>query len=79
MGLAHQPSSTMDNRSILIEELSATPDAIVSEVLSFLRYLKFKDSGVDIEDLIDSHELRQAMARSEGFITPEELLAARPL
>jgi hypothetical protein len=76
---AHQPSSIMDNRSILLEELSATPDAIVSEVLSFLRYLKFKDSGVDIEDLIDSNELRHAMHNSEGFITPEELLAARPI
>jgi hypothetical protein len=69
----------MDNRSILLEELSATPDAIVSEVLNFLRYLKLKNSGVDIEDLIDSNALRQAMATSEGFITVEELLAARPI
>jgi hypothetical protein len=69
----------MDNRSILLEELAATPDTIVAEVLNFLRYLKLKDSGVDIEDLIDSNELRQAMASSEGFITPEELLAARPI
>ena len=69
----------MDNRSILLEELSATPDAIVSEVLNFLRYLKFKESDRDIEDLIDSNELRQAMSSSEGFITAEELLAIRPI
>jgi hypothetical protein len=69
----------MDNRSLLLEELSATPDAIVLEVLNFLRYLKLKDSGVDVEDLIDSNELRQAMASSEGFITAEELLAVRPI
>jgi hypothetical protein len=69
----------MDNRSLLLEELSATPDAIVLEVLNFLRYLKLKDSGVDIEDLIDSNELRQAMASSEGFITAKELLAARSI
>jgi hypothetical protein len=69
----------MDNRSLLLEELSATPDAIVLEVLNFLRYLKLKDSGIDIEDLIDSNELRQAMASSEGFITAKELLAARSL
>jgi hypothetical protein len=69
----------MDNRSLLLEELSATPDAIVLEVLNFLRYLKLKDSGVDVEDLIDSNELRQAMASSEGFITAKELLAARSI
>jgi hypothetical protein len=69
----------MDNRSLLLEELSATPDAIVLEVLNFLRYLKLKDSGIDIEDLIDSNELLQAMASSEGFITAKELLAARSL
>jgi hypothetical protein len=69
----------MDNRSILLEELSTTPDAIVSEVLNFLRYLKLKNSGIDIEDLIDSNELRQAMLDSEGFITADELLAARPM
>ena len=69
----------MNNRSILIEELSSTPDAIVSEVLNFLRYLKYKDSDRDIDDLIDSNELRQAMINSEGFITADELLAARPI
>jgi len=69
----------MDNRSILLEELSSAPDAIVSEMLDFLRYLKFKESNIDVEDLKDSNELRQAMINSEGFITVEELLAARPI
>jgi putative addiction module component (TIGR02574 family) len=32
-----------------------------------------------LEDLLDSNQLRQAMLNSEGFITTEELLAARPI
>ncbi len=69
----------MNDRALLIQEISATSDDMVAEVLNFLRYLKIKNAGIDIEDLIDSNELRQAMATSEGFITPEELLAIRPL
>ncbi len=69
----------MDNRSLLLQEISAAPDTIVGEVLNFLRYLKIKDSGIDIEDLIDSNELRNAIATSEGFITIDELISVRPL
>jgi len=69
----------MDNRSLLLQEISAAPDTIVGEVLNFLRYLKIKDSGIEIEDLIDSNELRSAMATTEGFITIEELISVRPL
>ena len=69
----------MDNRSLLLQEISAAPDTIVGEVLNFLRYLKVKDSGIDINDLIDSNELRSAMESSEGFITIDELISARPL
>jgi len=69
----------MDNRSLLLQEISAAPDTIVGEVLNFLRYLKIKDSGIDIEDLIDSNELRSAMVTSEGFITIDELICVRPL
>jgi prevent-host-death family protein len=32
-----------------------------------------------MEDALDSAALRQAMATSEGFVTIEELLAARPV
>jgi prevent-host-death family protein len=32
-----------------------------------------------LEDALDSAALRQAMATSEGFVTIEELLAARPV
>jgi putative addiction module component (TIGR02574 family) len=32
-----------------------------------------------LEDLLDSNKLRQAMLNSEGFITSEELLAARQI
>ncbi len=59
----------MDNRSLLLQEILAAPDTIVGEVLNFLRYLKIKDSGIDIEDLIDSNELFSARVTSEGFIT----------
>jgi hypothetical protein len=69
----------MNNRALLLQEISATSDDMIAEVLNFFRYLKIKDSGIDIEDLIDSNELRQAMTKSEGFITPEELLTIRPL
>ncbi len=69
----------MDNRSLLLQEISAAPDTIVGEVLNFLRYLKVKDSGIDIDDLIDSNELRSAMESSEGFITIDELISVRPL
>ena len=69
----------MDNRSLLLQEISAALDTIVGEVLNFLRYLKIKDSGIDIEDLIDSNELRNAIATSEGFITIDELISVRPL
>ena len=69
----------MDNRSLLLQEISAALDTIVGEVLNFLRYLKIKDSGIDIEDLIDSNELRNAMVTSEGFITIDELISVRPL
>jgi hypothetical protein len=69
----------MDNRSLLLQEISAAPDTIVGEVLNFLRYLKIKDSGIEIENLIDSNELRSAMATTEGFITIEELISVRPL
>lgn len=69
----------MDNRSLLLQEISAAPDTIVGEVLNFLRYLKIKDSGIDIEDLIDSNELRNAMVTSEGLITIDELISVRPL
>jgi hypothetical protein len=69
----------MNNRALLLQEISATSDDMIAEVLNFLRYLKVKDAGIDIEDLIDSNELRQAMLNSEGFITPEELLTIRSL
>ena len=69
----------MDNRSLLLQEISAALDTIVGEVLNFLRYLKIKDSGIDIEDLIDSNELRNAMVTSEGLITIDELISVRPL
>jgi hypothetical protein len=69
----------MNNRALLLQEISATSDDMIAEVLNFLRYLKVKDAGIDIEDLIDSNELHQAMINSEGFITPEELLTIRPL
>ena len=32
-----------------------------------------------MEDALDSAALKQAMAKSEGFVTIEELLAARPV
>lgn len=69
----------MDNRSLLLQEISAAPDTIVGEVLNFLRYLKVKDAGIDIDDLIDSNELRSAMESSEGFMTIDELISVRPL
>lgn len=69
----------MNNRTLLLQEISATSDDMIAEVLNFLRYLKIKDSGIDLEDLVDSNELRQAMTKSEGFITTEELLTIRPL
>ena len=67
----------MDNRSLLLQEILAASDTIVGEVLNFLRYLKIKDSG--IEDLIDSNELRSAMATSEGFMTIDQLISVRLL
>jgi hypothetical protein len=69
----------MDNRLLLIQELNSTPDALLGEVLDFLRYLKVKNAGVDLEDLIDSNDLQQTMAHSEGLVSAEELLAIRPI
>lgn len=69
----------MDNRSLFLQDSSAAPDTIVGEVFNFLRYLKIKDSGIDIEDWIDSNELCGAMVTSEGFITIDQLISVRPL
>jgi hypothetical protein len=69
----------MDNRLLLIQELASTPDELLGEALDCLCYLKVKNAAIDLEDLIDSNALRQAMANSEGLVSVEELLAVHPI
>jgi hypothetical protein len=38
----------MNNRALLLQEIAATSDDVIAEVLIFLRYLKIKNSGIDI-------------------------------
>lgn len=55
----------MDTKEILIHELEETSEAMLDQVLSFLRFLKAQQAQAALEDQQDLEDARAALAEAE--------------
>jgi hypothetical protein len=65
----------MNTRDLLLQELAETPEAIMTEVLDFLRYLKAKEERETLEDVEDVAEALEILStvETEGTVPWEQI------
>ena len=65
----------MNTKDLIIQELEATPEPLLNEILDFVRFLKVKQTRKAIEDRQDIEDSKQALieAEKEGSISLESL------
>ena len=61
----------MNTKDLIIQELEATPEPLLNEILDFVRFLKVKQTQEAIEDRQDIEDSQQALieAAKKGTIT----------
>lgn len=55
----------MDTKSLLLQEIEQTPEAILNEVLDFLLFLKAKQEQEELETQADLEDARAALAEAK--------------
>lgn len=55
----------MDTKSLLLQEIEQTPEAILNEVLDFLLFLKAKLEQEEMETQADLEDARAALAEAK--------------
>lgn len=63
----------MDTKETIIQELEETPEVMLDQVLSFLRFLKTQKAQIALEDQQDLEDARAALAKAkiEGTMSLE--------
>ena len=64
----------MNTKDLIIQELEATPEPLLNEILDFVRFLKIKQTRKAIEDRQDIEDSKQASieAKKKGTISLED-------
>lgn len=65
----------MNTKDLIIQELEATPEPLLNEILDFVRFLKVKQIREAIEDRQDIEDSQEALieATEKGTISLKDL------
>ncbi|MCM0594217.1 MAG: hypothetical protein HEQ35_05075 [Gloeotrichia echinulata IR180] len=63
----------MDTKELIIQELEAAPEPLLTEILDFVRFLKLKQTQEAVENQQDLDDSREALieAKEKGTLSLE--------